>query len=407
MLSTLIFIACVAALGIGESHRVCKTSHLKAFEATTGPVPFNTSPLDSFEASKLIALNQTAWEGWYFDSVSLSGSSGVTIAFLRDPTFSVIGHGNLYIFLYAVWENGTTFNIQEFVDESKITDCAGSISGSWTSTKQQYSFNVSKDLKSASFTIKTPFMTGEYKITSLTGARYADGSLFPTPNGLISLTPNDYWTEGIPAGKVTANFTINSTPFQLSGFGGHGRHYGTVRLDSIIKYWTFSRAAIGPYAFVLWRVVTKPDNLARVSGVLTEHGQARFATLSMHASTEEPYLAFTPTYDGITRGSFEDRSTGYQLDFVAPREQARWVFTVTHSHLAYEMPFIGGDGFGGFVDKAEGGLIGKENYHGVALTQQNQMASEGLARLFSWNSMKFIGTCSCVYNSCYHFSTRN
>lgn len=215
---------------------------------------------------------------------------------------------------------------------------------------------------------------------------------------------------------MSTNFKISSTPLKFSGFGGHGRHYGTVRLDSIIRYWTFSRGTAGPYSFVLWHVVTKDDDLyddqqmpgGRISVVVAENGKVVFSSMRMLNSTLLStsqnenvlfhYVDFTRTYhipehESVSHGSFDDQSTGYRLRMIDPEQDRQWEFNVTHRNLAYEMPFFGGDGFGGFVDSVIGGEVDDKSSfsQGVGLTQQNQMASEGLARLFTWSSLKFIG----------------
>lgn len=385
----LLLLAVCAHTALGSAG--CRTSRLSAYDSTTGPVAVEASPLDHFNAVKVPSLNESAWEGWYFDSASNSGKAGATIAFLRDPMFSIFGRGNLFVLFYAVWEDGTTCNIHEFVSEATVQNCDGEISGVWNSTDKSFSFHVTKDLQSGSFSINATSMKGTFEIQSRTAPRYADGSRFPDKHGTVSLAPHDYWVEGISAGDVSVNLSINSKPLEYFGGGGYGRHYGAVRLDSIIKYWTFSRAYVGPYAFVFWRVVGKSSDEARVSGVLTKDGKIVVAATTDRQNNLKPYLTFTPTYHGSVHGSYQDQSTGYQLDLVNPVDSKRWSFSIEHSRLAYEMGLMGGDGFGGFVNIVSGGLVGERPSHGTGTTQQNQMASEGLSSLFSFQTWAFIG----------------
>lgn len=391
VLSLLVLVAC-SSIALGSASH-CEVSRLSAYDSTTGPVAVETSPLDHINAVKVPTLNESAWEGWYFDSASSSGKAGATIAFLRDPMFSIFGRGNLFVLFYAVWEDGTSCNLHEFVTEASIQNCDGEITGVWNSTDKSFSFHVTKDLQSGSFSINAPSINGTFAIQSRTSPRYADGSLFPDKNGPISLTPNDYWVEGISAGDVAVNLSINAKPLDYTGGGGYGRHYGAVRLDSIIKYWTFSRAYVGPYTFVFWRVVGKSslDGAASVSGVLTRDGKVVVAATTDQENEQRPYLTFTPTHHGSVHGSYEDRSTGYRLDLVDPGKKKHWSFSIEHSRLAYEMGLMGGDGFGGFVNTVSGGLVGERPFHGTGTTQQNQMASEGLSSLFSLQTWSFIG----------------
>jgi hypothetical protein len=156
----LFLLAAVVLPFIVASHPspACTTNVATGFESVQGPVNINTSPLDPFEVPKLSAINETAWEYWYFDSVSSDGKSGVAVTFFKDPSVSFLGLGNLRVGLDAVWSNGTKFSTMLFVNESTVTTCGDTTQGVWNTTSQGiiFSFEVSKNLKQVNIVVAGP-----------------------------------------------------------------------------------------------------------------------------------------------------------------------------------------------------------------------------------------------------------
>jgi hypothetical protein len=232
------------------NYQSCTFNSLTAFETISGPVDIDINPLHPFESPKLLVLNSTTFEYWYFDSVSADGTSGAVINFYRDPVLAYLGQGNLRVMIDAVWSNGTRFSHTVFVDDSCVTVCGRETTGVWSSPSKDanFTFKISKDSETVDITISGPLVSGTFRLKSNTPARYPHGELFPSPKASVALAPEFWWNEPIPSGAAHVCLTLNNTQFEIvGGVGGHERNYGAFDYEVLGKNWSWMRFVAGPY----------------------------------------------------------------------------------------------------------------------------------------------------------------
>jgi hypothetical protein len=376
-MSLLLLLGAVLLPFIVASHPspACTTDIVTGFESVQGPVSINTSPLDPFEVPKISAINQTAWEYWYFDSVSSDGKSGVAVTFFKDPSTSFLGLGNLRLELEAVWSNGTTFSTLLFVNESTVTTCGDVTQGVWNTTSQGivFSFQISKKLKQVDIVVSGPQISGTFSMKSKDPARYPGGELYPSSTASLALAPLIYWNEPIPAGTVNVNMTLGGTPFTLSGGGGHDRNYAPFIWDFIVKQWYWMRVVTGPYTMVFWFWESAIDGKTYTSAFLTKRGKEIFATTKGNVSLGGNYATMSLLYGGRVHGTFPDNSTGISIDLVDHDCDKSWHFELQHQNLAFEAPHGINQQYSRFVNTASGGEVGQKVWKGIANSEQNNV----------------------------------
>ncbi|TVY17456.1 Diels-Alderase ccsF [Lachnellula arida] len=370
LLSSALLLPIVASL----ASPACTTSLVTGFEAVQGPVTINTSPTDPFEVPKLSAINETAWEYWYFDAVSSDGKSGVAITFFKDPSLAFLGYRNLRVGLDAVWSNGTKFSTVLFVNESTVTTCGGDTKGIWNQTNEgtNFSFQVSKNLKQVDIVVAGPQVSGTFSLKSRDPARYPRGEIVPSSTASLTLGPLIYWNEAIPAGTVHTSLTLGGVPFSFNGIGGHDRNYAPFIWDFIAQHWYWLRIVTGPYTAVYWIWTSAIDGKTYTTAFLTKDGVEIFATTNGIVSWKGKYATMLLQYGAGVHGSFADNSTGIALRFVDHDCGKSWHFEIQHQNIAFETPHVGTDNhYSRFVNTASGGQDGEEVWSGVANSEQN------------------------------------
>jgi hypothetical protein len=282
-------------------------NHIKAYQTTKKPILFSTSPNDPFESPRLSRLNSTAWEQWYFDSVSNTGTAGLTICFSRDPSYEFFGKGNLRIEIDIVWDNGTTFSQVDFASESVVEALESTTRGTWNGPGIDYSFEINNNLEHVKVTIDTPNVKGAFTIASKTPPQYADGSIYPSENASMSSTTFLHWVEAIPVGLFEVDLMIGEAPFTFTGIGGHDRIWAAFNWITMVQGWHMIRAAIGPYSLTYWEPKEQKSGLIRPSAFLAKNGQRVFSAQTDRISQTESYATFSKLEGGHLHGGLGQR----------------------------------------------------------------------------------------------------
>ncbi|KUJ17818.1 uncharacterized protein LY89DRAFT_562480, partial [Mollisia scopiformis] len=284
-------------------------------------ISINTSPLTPFESPRLSAVNYTAWEQWYFDSVASDGSSNTVITFFRDPT-SHTGLGSLWVMHDAVWPNGTRSSSITYVEEAQITHCPSYTYGLWNSSAENasFTFNVTTDLKEAAISISTPETKGTWSITTLGPARYPDGFLYPNSNASTLFAPMLWWVEAMPAGDVQTRFDIAGSPIAFTGYGGVDYFAGSFIWDYICKEWYWMRGVVGPYSIVFWKFTSAIDNNTYTSAFLVQNDTVLFSTQNskeiLATNPHASYAKLSLLYGGKVSATMGANDTGFALDLI-------------------------------------------------------------------------------------------
>ncbi|KAK0725167.1 hypothetical protein B0H67DRAFT_569793 [Lasiosphaeris hirsuta] len=344
---------------------------------TSRDVDMGSDPLTHFDAPQLSDFNASAIEDWSFDGVSRDGSAGMSFFFSRG---TVAGHvAAQRLFLSVVWPNGTRYMESVFVRKSSVRQCRGSTIAHWTddATRVRWTFASSVNYQNTVVTIDSPAVKGTYTIKALTPAVYPNGLEYPSADGDPLFAPELYWEESVPVGTVEANLSILGTPFVLSGYGGREKNWNSEAWADISADWDMMRAAVGPYAFIVWRYTSQVDRNTYFSVVLFKNRQVIFRTANLGASDPDgkTYGSVASTNTGPVHLSSapgsrlplpESRFTGYVLDFVSPETEQRWKFALDFTRTVYWFPASSALRIGGFVGNVTGGLVGGEQYTGLA-----------------------------------------
>ncbi|KAL9120106.1 MAG: hypothetical protein Q9187_003340 [Circinaria calcarea] len=357
------------SLGMDQS---CTTNHLTAFAmAKPGePVFVSTSPLDDFEAPKVLPLNSTVGEQWEFDGVSEDGMLSFIFGLYRDPGLAIMGSGNLRVSAELAYANGTRFGRVDYPSDSIVEQCQQGTRGVWKSNALSYTFEVSKDMNRVRIGVDTPDLKGNILMNSRTLPRYADASTWPASNATTSISPYFHWVEPVPVGDVKVDLMVKGEKFRFSGLGGHARIWSPFNWYTCLKAMNAVRLMAGPYSLSYMKFTSKLGGGSEYPSVLLmKDGEKVFSSTKGEVSDTEDYVLLTKTYDGQVTGTLRDKVTGYELELVSPRMRKHWTFIAEHKNVAFEYILGGGRGGSGFSSSSSGGPVGLEQFRGVALTE--------------------------------------
>lgn len=361
-------------LGIDAS-AACEVSHVTAYEKSKGrkPVSFSTSPTDDPELPRIVPMNETAGEQWEFDAVSDDGLSGIIFGFYRDPNYSVLGAGNLRMYVELAHPDGERFVQIDYPTESTIESCPGiGWHGEWKGDGYVYSWDVSADFRTARVKWDTPKAKGTVNFSSVALARYADGSTWPSKEASLLTVPHFYWFEPIPVADVTVDAVIEGKSVKWSGVGGHERLWAAFNWFTCLDAMTFVRLKTGPYALSFWEFESWLEKGLQVpSVILAEDGKNIFDSRRTEPSDTEDYFTWQKVYDkdGFS-GTLKDKATGFVLDLNSPSRGKQWTFIVTHKNIYFEY-FLGeGVGGTGYTATVVGGQVGTQRqWSGSGVTE--------------------------------------
>jgi hypothetical protein len=356
----------------------CQTNKITAGSITNSSnVPINTSPLTPFQSPALTTINATAWEYWYFDGVSASTKAGVTIVFFRDPSLARLGLGSLRVSVDAVWENGTRFTSIILADESVLETCGDVTKGRWTGPRSNSSFefrqgNAYAKIELSGTSITGDTVSGSFTLRSFSRPRYPGGENYPDRKASVLLAPLLWWNEGIPAGDLTTSLVLKGTPLKFSGIGGTDRNFGPYIWDYIAQEWWWIRTVTGPYTWVYWKFISAIDRKTYSYAYLEHNGVPVFkSSVECSASVKSGCTVFTRTTDGTVKGSFQDQSTGFDLEFKAKGKS--WKFDVDHSNVVFEAGATSNNQYSRFVNSAKGGEVKGKQFAGLSKSEQNRI----------------------------------
>ncbi|CZR69668.1 uncharacterized protein PAC_19568 [Phialocephala subalpina] len=360
----------------------CTTTIFHAFDSVNGAISIDTSPLTPPMNPRFATVNSTAWEQWYFDSISSNGESNSVITFFRDPSLDVLGLGSLWVMHDAVWSNGTRASTIEFVEEAMVVVCPGYTFGLWNSSSQssEFTFNVTSDSTQASISVSTLKTQGTLNVTTLGPARYPDGLLYPDKHGSLFFAPMLWWVEAVPAGNTQVDFEIGGSEIGFTGYGGVDYFAGSYIWDYICKDWYWMRGVVGPYSIVFWQFTSAIDNNTYTSAFLVQNGAVIFSTQNSGLDISGPqdsYANITLLYGtghGVVTAPMGLNDTGYALDFVEGITNGvagrRWHFETQHQNVGFStLPGINSV-YTRFADSAKGGQNEQKVYKGAMNTEQ-------------------------------------
>ena len=161
-------------------HKKCEVSVMKQFDIANGTdIIISEDPLVPFVSPKLSAVNETAWESWFFDATAEDGETGIGIMFWRDN--SHVGEVNppfgvLRLQTQVTFSNGSSWIEVSWVEDNTISMCKNATMGLWSKPGYRYSFDISADLKHTTIVLDSPTLKGTYTLEATAPPLYADGN---------------------------------------------------------------------------------------------------------------------------------------------------------------------------------------------------------------------------------------
>ncbi|KEQ90217.1 hypothetical protein AUEXF2481DRAFT_34161 [Aureobasidium subglaciale EXF-2481] len=374
---------------VAQDASTCELIKFNAFETLIkGPLTAVTGSSWPPAAPRFVhGVNATAGEQWAFDATSSDGKSGLLIGFYHDPTYAFLGPGNLRLSLDAVWPNGSTWSVVDYLSEAHLKICNQVTTGIWSKNNEStfYAFHFEPEKSLVSLEFHTPSVHGSITINSLLPARFPDGALESTHTVQASTfnAPAVDWIEIIPAGRADVRLSLDGTPFTWAGMGGAERWWAGQGWLDAFQGWTAVRAVLGPYVLTYWAPTSRLQaGKIFPSAFLARRGRKIFSASrigpSMDTTNLDPYIeyrAFSETGDLVS--STMDPGTnkpgvakGYVLSLVEPRDGKRWDFTLLHENMEFNFDLGNDNGGVAYVGKAKGGEVGDDTYDGVFFNEK-------------------------------------
>ncbi len=361
----------IYSLALQSYPTTCSTSKVLNGVLVNGSVPMGGNPLTPFDSPMLSTFNSTSVEDWSFDGVSSDSQSGLSITLSRGTT---TGHPAAQRAILAIaWPDGTHYINLTYFDESTITICPGTVTGTWknNSSGDSWTFQASDDYTHTLVTIDSAAVKGTYKLTSVSPPMYPNGLQYPNKKGNPLFAPLLYWVENVPVGIVVANITINGVPLIFNGIGGRERNWNSKPWGEISSSWDMARGSVGPYTFIAWSYISNIDQKTYFSMVLMKLGKVIFTTQvgGNETITKKSGVINSKTDGNVhlsSPGMANSKSTGYIFEMVTPGTGERWKFEIDFTKSVYWFPASKTANIGGFVGNVSGGLVGGKQYVGLS-----------------------------------------
>ncbi|KAK4201202.1 hypothetical protein QBC40DRAFT_278690 [Triangularia verruculosa] len=321
-------------------------------------------------------IGKATWEVWYFDALSPSGDSAVTISFWRDA----MTKEGFRAQVHALLPDGTTVGSDNPLLESTVASDSSSVTGTWCSPAspdgetpaQEASFKIRNDATSACLSFKLATVQGTLDLA--TSDKYQPPNLPDEKSA--SFTPGVYLVRSIPlaSAAVDLTFSCGSSLSFTNGSGAHQRNWSSLPWPVLMDLNYYLAAEVGPYTIRLMHITSRLDRALpyRVNALLFRDNQLVLnVTGREHVSFIQPFVLFRPLFDGgsagkeaAVRGTFPDMTnTGFLVDFVDPSEKRHWQFEVGHFKPWWNYPTGPpqlGTGNSGFLERLVGGLVSEQ-----------------------------------------------
>jgi len=218
----LVTLASSSALALECLRSQTKTIPAAAF---TGDVTANFESGCNLDGPQLSAVNNSSWDWWYFDAVSLDAKSNVNIVFFTASSdgFEFLGSSTdvtLFEF-HAQLPNGTLIIAAIPAEEAVITTVEEGSSGNFKGTNA--SWTGTSDLKHYKIEVNSPSnsVVGTFNLRSVAPGHYPCGPVRPGEN--IMVAPEIGWANAVPDAVADIDFTLGGVKLAFKGVGYHDK----------------------------------------------------------------------------------------------------------------------------------------------------------------------------------------
>ncbi|OCK73253.1 hypothetical protein K432DRAFT_410850 [Lepidopterella palustris CBS 459.81] len=208
-----------------------------------------------FDGPKLNFFNGSASDWWYFDAVSMDGSTHVTITFLIANLTSAENFVGEFTSINSViftagFANGTTYQAFLPAGDAIVTTAGDGASGYWNGTGA--TFSASHDMSRFEIYVDLPVfnVTGTIILNSFTPPH--SPCSIDIINASQGLTDVLGWVNPVPDSNTEVNIAIGDDLIVFNGTGYHDKNWATVPLAETAAFWYWGHVRLGPYSLIWW-----------------------------------------------------------------------------------------------------------------------------------------------------------
>ncbi|THC94107.1 hypothetical protein EYZ11_006396 [Aspergillus tanneri] len=331
-------------------------------EVVTGDAPVRYVAGDVVDGPKVMALNGSSYDWWYFDAVSTTSNASVVIVLYRATPggFPLVLKGSSSsVNLFITMDNGTShyFPIANRPGRSGevvvSTDGQGA-SGVWESTG--FSFFGSPDLSHYTVHINSPAhrFNGTLSLSAAAPAHYPCG--LSRPGEDLHISPHVGWANAIPDANAVGTFRVRGSDIHFTGVGYHDKNWGDQRFDQHVRTWYWGHGRLGPYSLV-WFDTVQLDGSRYVSAYVARDGRV------VQSSCDTSGIQVLPNKSGASLSGNGSTLSGFsiamELEEGSLRVQADNVASSAQSPVYYR-----------WLGSLSGGIVGKAQYNGVGMWEE-------------------------------------
>ncbi|KKK19522.1 hypothetical protein ARAM_003490 [Aspergillus rambellii] len=274
------------------------------------------------DGPKVVPINSSTWDWWYFDVVqpfTASGEQASVVAVLYTATaggfqmlsgFAAAGYTSVDLAQVTVtWPNGTQDQYLFNATEAQFATIGDGTSGSYVGTG--LSFAGAPDLSAYYVQINSPEqgIFGSLVLQSVAPAHCPCGPA--TPGQSLQIAPHIGWINAIPDASAAVELAVRGEKLSFVGAGYHDKNWGDQNFLSNVGSWYWGHGHIGPYSIV-WFDFLSPQGENYVSSYVAKDDEILVAQCS--GITTRPYgenATYPPT-------AGEGAPTGFQINITLP-----------------------------------------------------------------------------------------
>ncbi|OBT38732.1 hypothetical protein VE00_11002 [Pseudogymnoascus sp. WSF 3629] len=225
------------------------------------------SSASGLDSPKVIPINASAYDWWYFDAVSDDAQESIVIVFYTVSAAGFPGGSSPTsvnsVGINAQFRNGTSFSVFIPATSATIVTVENGTSGhfrgtgcAWISAPNMARYLITVD--SPNYGVQ-----GTFQLESIAPAHYPCGSAVEGQN--LEIMPNVGWANAVPDSQSAANFVINGSEFSF-------KNWGIVPFTQSVGSWYWGHGRLGNYSIVWYDALT-PDKTEYTSFYIARDGE--------------------------------------------------------------------------------------------------------------------------------------
>ncbi|KAL4780297.1 hypothetical protein BJX76DRAFT_49533 [Aspergillus varians] len=312
-----------------------------------------TSDATRFDGPKVVPINASAYDWWYFDAIQTSNDPAEQASIV--VTFYTATPGGFdFLVLYnaqgltslalaeagITWPNGTTETYVFNATEATITTVGNAVEGVWQESEDRASFSGSPDMTTYQVKLESSRISGTLTLQSVAPPHYPCGPVAAGES--LQVAPHVGWANAVPDAISTVQLSVRGYPYEFTGIGYHDKNWGDRNFVSTVGSWYWGHGRVGPYS-VVWFDFLSPEKESFVSAYVSRDNEivvARCDGITVRPFGENstyPPLASTGNPNGFKINI--ELPDGGELDFTAHADRlvsrnaegtryARWTGTL-------------------------------------------------------------------------------